>query len=83
MNAEPMYRELHNMGKRMVTGIPALESLKGKDAVLILGPTGSGKSTVANALISGVDKLEKVDDDEWGTVIKTTEPLVVDGKTLF
>lgn len=56
-DSERMYQHLHDMGKRMVDGIPALERLEGKDVALILGPTGSGKSTTANALIGGIENI--------------------------
>ena len=67
---EPMYRHLHCMGQIIAKGLPTLESVKGKDVVLLLGPTGSGKSTMANAMISGIDGLTQNEDGNFSA--KTT-----------
>ena len=53
-----MYEQLHKMGSRLVKGMPTIKELEGKDAILLMGPTGSGKSVIANAMISGKDNLE-------------------------
>lgn len=56
-NAEPMYQRLHAMGQRLVDGLPIIKELEGKDAILLLGPTGSGKSTIAASMIGGTELL--------------------------
>ena len=35
-----------------------MQELKGKDIILLMGPTGSGKSTAANSMISGADSIK-------------------------
>lgn len=57
-NEQPLYTVIYEMGKRMQNALPALNSIEGKNVVLILGPTGSGKSTIANSLISGADVIQ-------------------------
>ena len=48
------------MNKRIVEGNEKLEELVGKKVVIVMGPTGSGKSTVCNAILQP-DKI-KLDD---------------------
>ena len=57
-NAEPMYEQIHRMGLRIKQGMPLIENLAGKDGILLLGPTGSGKSVTASALITGKENLK-------------------------
>ena len=75
-----MYLHLHNIGKRMFSDIPALDGIKDRNVVIILGPTGSGKSTIANALISG---LEHMILDEKLIQYTTDKPLNFAGRGVF
>lgn len=56
-NQEAMYERFHRMGTRLLNGTRKIDELKGKDVVLFLGPTGSGKSTIANSVIAGKEHL--------------------------
>lgn len=50
MRYEEIFRKLHSMDKKLRNGLEALKELHGKSLILLLGPTGAGKSTLANAL---------------------------------
>ena len=50
------------MGVRLVEGLPIIKELEGKDAILLLGPTGSGKSTIAASMIGGTELLKQDPD---------------------
>lgn len=50
---EPMYQKLKKMGDKLSNGLEHMKVLEGKNVVLLVGPTGSGKSTIANALVGG------------------------------
>jgi predicted GTPase len=45
------------MMHRLEVDSDLLKELIGKDLILIMGRTGSGKSTFANGLISGADSV--------------------------
>ena len=55
---EPMYGHLLDMQRKLVVGKRALTNLQNKNVVVIMGPTGAGKSTIANALIKGASQLK-------------------------
>lgn len=75
-----MYRQLHQIGKSFCVGVKAVEELQGKNVILFLGPTGSGKSTIANAILQGIDFLEL---DEDNLVFKVKEKLIHNGREVF
>lgn len=80
MKSEPFYQKLDKMASKLRTGLLALEPLKGKDVVLLVGQTGSGKSTIANSLISGSRFVHY--DDEDG-VYKAESDLMLEGRHMF
>lgn len=79
MAEEPMYAKLDKMGDKLRRGIRAIQTLKGKDVVVVVGTTGAGKSTIANALIQGVEKMS-VNDEE---MYEADWALVIDGRQMF
>lgn len=58
-DSDPISACLLTMGKRLIDGMPVIEKLEDKNVIMVLGPTGSGKSTVANAFIKGSDFLKQ------------------------
>ena len=41
-----------------------MKELVGAHCMLLFGSTGVGKSTLANALIQGVDSMKEIDDED-------------------
>lgn len=58
----------------------ALDKLKNKDLVFLMGATGSGKSTIANATVQGVDRMAE-DSEEEDIIAKET--LELDNRQMF
>lgn len=77
---EPLYYQLHEIGQRIVYDIPALQGIHDKNVVLILGPTDSGKSTVSNALVSGINAIKQ---DKSTRDFTTLKPIYYDGRFMF
>lgn len=65
MKDEPLYTHLNNMDKKLTNGLRCLKRLKDKHCVLLVGPTGAGKSTIANALLQGTNMLRLNDKDAY------------------
>ena len=55
----------------MIDGINTVKCLEDKNVIMLLGPTGSGKSTVANSLIKGPQHLQQDID----TKVISAEPI--------
>ena len=59
--SDQTYARILEMRERIVEGNEKLKELDGKKVVIVMGPTGAGKSTIANAIIQP-GKL-KIDED--------------------
>ena len=56
----------------------SLFELKDKNVILLMGITGSGKSTIANALIKGPSKIS-LDDG----LFNVAEPIIYNNEIIF
>ena len=77
-SGEESLMRLADMKERIVEGNEKLNELVGKKVIILMGPTGAGKSTVANAIIQP-DKIAL--DDATG--LFTAPPLEHEGRTMF
>jgi len=82
LSNEKELKNLFQMHKRLTEDTKLLKELHNKHLVLIMGRTGSGKSTFANALISGSKSLVKKKKRETGPKIKAT-PLIHNNRQVF
>ena len=58
---EKQYREQTALFTRIQKDEEALKELEGKHVVILFGTTGTGKSTLANAMVNGVGNIELKD----------------------
>ena len=68
MDTEPMFVKLNKMGRKLDEGLEEVKQLEGKNMLLLVGPTGSGKSTIANALILGAENINYDEERDSLTV---------------
>jgi hypothetical protein len=80
LKGEKKMQELLKMHSRLEIDSELLKELHGQDLILIMGATGSGKSTFANSLLSGVDSIEWFEDYSG---LKTTQPLKYNNRSVF
>lgn len=64
LQEQSLFGDLARVGRRLITGVPLMRKMKGKKVVVLVGPTGSGKSCIANSVISGVDAMGENSEDE-------------------
>ena len=57
LNRERNLQHLLKMMNRLEVDSNVLAELRGRDLILVMGRTGTGKSTMANALISGAGSV--------------------------
>lgn len=53
----------------MTKYIHEIEEMKNKNVILACGATGTGKSTLMNAIISGVEKMGYNEDENYITKV--------------
>ena len=75
----PIYKQLFQLDQRIKQEIEALEELRGKNIILVIGNTGAGKSTLVNSIISGQETIE---EDEVGDLVALKE-LTYKGRPIF
>ena len=64
LKSEKNLQYLLKMHNRLAIDSVLLKELHGKDLILIMGRTGTGKSTFANSIISGADTVQWNEDCE-------------------
>ena len=74
-----VFDELLKMRDRLARDMKALDKLKNRDIVFMMGLTGAGKSTLMNAIYSGIHEICL--DEEHG--YDTKQPIVIDGMPMF
>ena len=75
---EKQYKDLNTLKNRIKSDEKSLKELKGKKIMVLFGTTGTGKSTLANGIIQGPEKLIKKDG-----LFYTLEPLRHKGEIIF
>jgi putative ribosome biogenesis GTPase RsgA len=59
------YTDLLELNKRVEGDHGILKELVGKNILMLLGTTGTGKSTMANAFTLGPENIEQTDDGKY------------------
>ena len=75
---EKQYRELTALFTRIQKDEESLKELEGKHVVILFGTTGTGKSTLANAMVNGVGNIELKDG-----LYNAVKPVLHNGEVIF